>query len=272
MANLEQLGGPFESWRLADGRAVVEVSPGRGALVSRFEVDGVPVLFLDASTFHDAKKNVRGGIPVLFPFAGKPPAGSTLPQHGFARTSAWTVREAIADEATARVECALTDSQDTRAHWPHAFELRQAVSLSAGRLLLEWSLENRGPEPLPLHFGIHPYFAVGDKARVRVEGARGPCFDNVRGAMTEVERPAFETGEVDLHFFDFSLGGTTLTRGDGRTVRLSWTPQFDTLVVWTLPERPFVCVEPWTARGAQPATRHVAPGQLERFAVELWLE
>ena len=268
MANVEKVGGPFEVWRLTDGSAVVELAAGRGALVSRYEIQSTPVLFLDRATFDDPARNVRGGIPVLFPFAGKPPPGSPLPQHGFARTLPWTVTEAIADEAMARVECVLTDSPQTRAAWPYPFRLTQAVSLADARLTLEWALENRGDTPMPLHFGIHPYFAVTQKQAVRVDGAEGVAFDNTSGLERPVARVDFASGEVDLHFANH-VGGTTLHRGDGSQVHLAWTPQFDTMVVWTLPDRPFVCVEPWTARGGQPARAMVAPGAIERLAVDL---
>lgn len=268
---IEKVEGPIPKWRLSDGETSVELAPSRGALITSFISEGTEVLFLDESTFVDLTKNVRGGVPLLFPFAGKAPAGSTLPQHGFARRMDWEVVSAISDDATARLECRLVDTAETRAAWPHAFDLRFAVSLYDRRLMLEWSFHNTGDTAMPLHFGIHPYFRVGDKAAVRVEGTTGPAYDNKAGVDRQVEAVDFSSGEVDLHFAS-SAGGTTLARGDGSRVRLSWTPQFDTLVVWTLPGQPFVCVEPWTARGAQPAHLHVAPNATERLAVEVWLE
>jgi D-hexose-6-phosphate mutarotase len=268
---IEKLEGPLPKWRLVDGTSSVEFAPSRGALVTSFNADGTELLFLDEATFNDVSKNVRGGVPLLFPFAGKAPAGSTLPQHGFARRMAWDVTSAVADEATARVECRLIDTAETRAAWPHAFDARFAVSLYDGRLMLEWAFQNTGDSPMPLHFGIHPYFRVGEKSAVRVEGTTGPAYDNKAGADRVVEQVDFSNGEVDLHFAS-SSGGTTLQRGDGSRVRMSWTPQFDTLVVWTLPGQPFVCVEPWTARGAQPSKLLVAPGATEKLAIEFWLE
>lgn len=272
MAHVEQVAGPMLRWRLIDGDAVAEVAPGRGGLVTRFAVGGDEVLFLDEGTFADPAKNVRGGVPVLFPFAGKPPTGSALPQHGFARRLAWTQTNATADAAGARVECVLRDGDETRAAWPHPFTLTEVVRLADQRLTMEWHVHNRGDAPMPLHFGLHPYFRVGDKAAVRVDGASGPAFDNVAGKDTAIDRIDFSRGEVDLHFSPFRAGGTTLHRGDGSRLRLTWSEAFDTLVLWTLPGQPFVCVEPWTARGQRPAARSVAPGTTERLVVELTLE
>lgn len=253
---------------LVNGSTSVEVVPARGGLVTSFVVDGQPVLFLDEATLVDPSKNVRGGVPLLFPFAGKAPVGSSLPQHGFARKLPWSVLSSDASQLT----CQLVSTAETLAQWPFAFDLRFTVSLFERRLRLEWAFHNTGNAPMPLHFGIHPYFIVGSKAAVRVEGTTGVAFDNRLGAEREVSEVDFSGDEVDLHFNSFGASGTTLHRGDGRRVRLTWSPQFKTLVVWTLPGQPFVCVEPWTSPARAPARQTVESGATERLMVEMSVE
>src|SRR5438132_2165715 len=74
---------------LAGDGALAEVVPERGGLVTRFRVQGRGLLYLDEATLADRSKNVRGGVPVLFPIAGKAPEGGAMKQHGFARNRAW---------------------------------------------------------------------------------------------------------------------------------------------------------------------------------------
>lgn len=256
MPSIERIEGPIERWRLVEGRSSVEIAPSRGGLVTSFISDGEEVLYLDEATFTDVTKNVRGGVPLLFPFAGKTPPGSSLPQHGFARRMPWKVTSAVGDDDTARIECELRSTEETLSFWPHEFHATYAVSLFDDRLMLEWAFTSKNGA-MPLHFGIHPYFRVGDKTQVRVDG---------------IKHSSFAHGEIDEHFTPFELGATTLHRGDASRVHLSWTPQFTTLVVWTLPDKPFVCVEPWTAPGAQPSTLEVREGHTERLAVEIRFE
>jgi galactose mutarotase-like enzyme len=242
---------------LTDGGGThAEVIPERGALVSRFIVEGEPILFLDESTLVDPTKNVRGGIPVLFPSPGVLPGGTytaegreyPMRRHGFGRDVPWEVRS----QESSRVVLALGHSEGTLREFPWRFEALLTVTLVGTALHLSFSAENRDSRPMPLHLGYHPYFYVpqGNKASASVETDASRAWDNRLGATVPFSGWALTGSEVDLHLLDHSLQGTTLERGQGlRPVELAWSPSFTTLVVWTLAGRDFVCVEPWTAPG-----------------------
>src|SRR5271170_3548910 len=81
--------------------------PERGAIVTQLRLGGRERLYLDDATLTDSTKNVRGGIPLLFPSPGKLEGGrftrggksGEMKQHGFARDLAWTVASAEAAQA-----------------------------------------------------------------------------------------------------------------------------------------------------------------------------
>src|SRR3954468_11585624 len=110
----------FETVTLRHGDVEVEVVPARGAIVSALRVRGRDVLYMDRATLDDGTKNVRGGIPVLFPFSGKLAdetfalTGTKMKQHGFGRNKAW----AIAERSTGAVRMAIAADADTRAQYP----------------------------------------------------------------------------------------------------------------------------------------------------------
>src|SRR5215469_14707579 len=89
----------FKEITIQHGEVEAKIAPARGALISALEVGDKQVLFLDRATFEDQTKNVRGGIPVLFPYAGKLDggrlrvSGAEMGQHGFGRNRAWEVKE-----------------------------------------------------------------------------------------------------------------------------------------------------------------------------------
>jgi galactose mutarotase-like enzyme len=57
--------------KLKSGHAEATIAPHRGAIVTSLRIAGRELLYLDRATFDDPSKNVRGGIPVLFPTPGK---------------------------------------------------------------------------------------------------------------------------------------------------------------------------------------------------------
>lgn len=268
--------GGLETWVASDGRTRLELVPSRGGLVTRWRVDGDEVLFLDRATLLDVTKNVRGGIPQLFPWPGRSPIAGQ-PQHGFARTQKWSMVGTAAAESSARMECELRSSPETLKVFPHGFQLRFAVSVSHERLALEWAVHNTGTGPLPLHLGLHPYFRVplATKGQARLHHHATRLWNNVTKANEPAGPLDFSGPEVDAHLLDHAPNTVTLERGDGHDVVLTWTPQFTTLVAWTQPEREFICVEPWTAPAGALETGskliQVAPGAVERLAVEVRL-
>jgi galactose mutarotase-like enzyme len=270
----------LETYALEDGKCRVEVIPSRGALVSRMVVDGDEVLFLDAATVADPAKNVRGGIPVLFPIAGPLPGDTypadrksyPMPQHGFARRLPWRVRQA----EDSLLVVGLSSSEETLHHFPWEFDAQLTFSLVGHRLTLDFDVENRDRRPLPLHLGFHPYFRVPQaaKAAARVETDATHAWDNRLKREVPFTGLDLTQQEVDLHLRDHSAPRTRLDRGPGlRPVTLSWSPEFRLLVVWTLQGKDFVCVEPWTAAAGALATGegllHLEPGERSSLAFDI---
>jgi galactose mutarotase-like enzyme len=265
------LGG-LETYALEDGEARVEVIPSRGALVTRMNVGGDELLYLDESTVVDPSKNVRGGIPVLFPTAGKLPGDTypvgrqaySMPQHGFARRLPWTVRQVEQE----MLVLGLSASEETLRQFPWRFDAQLTLSLDGPQLTLDFDVENQDERPLPVHLGFHPYFHVpqASKAAASVATDATRAWDNRQGKVVPFAGLDLTAPEVDLHLLDQSEAGTTLHRGLGRRpVKLTWSMEFQRMVVWTLQGRDFVCVEPWTASAGALATGegliHVAPGE-----------
>src|SRR5262245_10949062 len=77
-----------------------------GAQVTHFQPAGeADVLFLSPRSRFEAGRAIRGGVPVVFPWFGAKAGNPAAPDHGFARTSAWTLESA---EESAEGAVALT--------------------------------------------------------------------------------------------------------------------------------------------------------------------
>jgi len=249
---------PLETVVLEDPatQARVAIAPARGGMVTRFEVAGVKVLFLDVASLVDETKNVRGGNPVLFPSPG-PLAGDrftrdgrsgSMKQHGFARSRGWKVVDNKAKEKR-EVTLELASDEATRAVYPWDFVARLRYALDGTTLTVETRVENTGNAPLPFALGFHPYFYVpdADKAKASIPTAATRAWDNVTKTTVDVRGPIDLTAkEVDLHLIDHGASSATLHRASDAIV-VTGSPAFGRWVIWTLAGKDFVRLEPWTA-------------------------
>lgn len=149
-----------------------------GATVTSFQTPaGQEVLLLSRTAEFDGVRPIRGGIPIAFPqFAGQ----GSLPMHGFARTSTWTPVHV----GEGHVELELTDSETTRALWPHAFRLLYRVHFDDATLTCALEVANPEGAPSPFAFEalLHGYFALsygddgGGVERARILGLEGVTY------------------------------------------------------------------------------------------------
>jgi glucose-6-phosphate 1-epimerase len=141
-----------------------------GAHVTHFQPDGsAPVLFLSEASHFEPGKPIRGGIPVIFPWFGGLAGQPEAPAHGFARTQSWELCSVTRVENQVEVCLALQATPESRALWPHEFELHARIRVGKQ---LRWELEVYNPSTISWSFeeALHTYFAVNDVQQVRVKG------------------------------------------------------------------------------------------------------
>ncbi len=280
----------LESLVLVDdaSHATLVLAPARGGLATRLTLSGEPLLFMDDATLADPAKNVRGGVPVLFPQPGKldgdafvhakSGAQGALKQHGFARNLPWEVARTSADDARATATLRLTSTDATRAMYPWDFVAEYTYTLTRDVLRIDQRFENASaataPRPMPFGAGFHPYFLVRDaeKARARIGTTATRAFDNVTKKDVALAGIDLTAKEVDLHLHDHGALPCTLTL-PGRAITVRGSAEFSHWVVWTLAGKDFVCVEPWTCPGNALRTGErlleLAPGESRTLWVEI---
>jgi len=276
MFNVAIADRQYRTYLLTDelAQAFLEVVPERGGIITRWQVKGQDILYLDEARFTDSTLTVRGGIPILFPICGNLPDNQYLyqgkpyhlKQHGFARDLPWTVvDQSTQDQASLTLELVSTDH--TRSLYPFDFQLLFTYRLQGDRLTLHQRYTNHSAEPMPFSAGFHPYFAVQDKGQLQFQIPASEFLDQrTKTTHSFAGQFDFSQDEIDVAFRDLSSPVATVTDG-ARSQRLtfSFSPEFSLLVFWTLKEKGFYCMEPWTAgRNAMNTgdrLLHLAPGQ-----------
>ncbi|MEY4576152.1 MAG: hypothetical protein RL701_855 [Pseudomonadota bacterium] len=234
----------------------VVIAPQRGAIVTSMRIAGRDLFYMNDATLSDPAQNVRGGIPVLFPTPGKLEndalqwggrAGTQMNQHGFARTLDWNVIDTPPGGLVLEIQA----NTWTQQRYPWNFRARLEYTLQQTRLSIRFRVENLDSVPLPFALGYHPYFFIknAQKSKLQISTNATAAFDNVRKQVVTFAGFDLTQPEVDLHLLDHGGSSCRLQLPDGARIELRGSREFNVWVVWTVENKDFVCVEPWTAHG-----------------------
>jgi galactose mutarotase-like enzyme len=254
MVTLEIHPGQYKTYALTDpiAQTRLEVVPERGGIITRWQVRGQDLLYLDGDRFADPSLSVRGGIPILFPICGNLPDNTythqgksyTLKQHGFARDLLWIVSDRQPPDG---ITLTLTSNPQTLAVYPFEFELTFTYRLQGQELVIEQRYENRSADPMPFSTGLHPYFAVADKNQLQFD-IPAPEFTN---QINQTQHPFsgqfdFDQPEIDAAFRHVTRPYSSAINA-GQRLTLSYDSIYATIVFWTIKGKDYYCLEPWSA-------------------------
>lgn len=160
-ASISLYGAQLLSWQTADGREHLYCTP-------------LPAVKTGAS--------IRGGVPVCFPqFSGR----GSLPKHGLVRNLVWQVDGAVlsgADQDVACLRLSASDTESTRALWPHHFLLQLQIELGAGWVSVALNATNTGDSAFDFTAALHTYLATPDVRRASIVQLQGTRFLDTTGA------------------------------------------------------------------------------------------
>jgi len=248
----------YTTYLLQDEQAAarLEVVPERGGIITRWAIGDAEVLYLDGDRFADPTLSVRGGIPILFPICGNLPDNTythdgqsyALKQHGFARNLPWAIAHQSTDTA-ASLTLQLDSNDTTRQQYPFDFRLQFTYRLLGNGLEIHQRVENQSAEPLPFSLGLHPYFNVSDKAALQFSIPATEVRSQIDHSLSpfagqfDLSQP-----ELDLLFADLSAASASVVDPtQGIRLDLTYSDAYSMLVFWTLHDKDFYCLEPWTA-------------------------
>ncbi len=219
--------------RISTALAMAEVCL-QGAHVTAFQPSGQqPVLWVSTKTAWQAGDAIRGGVPVCWPWFADHPSDSSMPAHGFARTSMWNVEgSAIENDGSLRLEMSLPADAGKGVGYNEKFELRLVVTVATG-LTLELMTINRSDSAFEITEALHSYLTIGAITEVRCEGLDGVDYrDKVDGFRSKTQQ-----GEVTFHGRTdriYESTSTEITIHDGALARVIRVGKVgsDTTVIW----------------------------------------
>lgn len=211
----------------------------------------------------DEKYWMRHG-PVLFPLTGSVLHDKyrykgkeySIIQHGFAKVSTFDVTQVTNTSATLE----LRSSEETKKCYPFDFLLKVKFALEGRKVVVDYTVENTGKET--------SYFSVGAHEGYMLEGGLSDYHIVFPKKLTLDAYPVLDCGigrdtyrvltdtdtlplcddwfKVDaLVFKDIDFGSLKIVKNDGSFAYDVHFDGFPTLLIWSIPTAPFVCIEPW---------------------------
>jgi galactose mutarotase-like enzyme len=251
----------YQTYILSDqaNSTQLEVVPERGGIITRWQVQGQELLYLDAERFTHPELTVRGGIPILFPICGNLPDNVytyegehySLKQHGFARDLPWQVTAPAQTPAQmpdqAQITLELSSNDQTRQGYPFECHLAFTYELQAQALILKQQHTNLSNHPMPCSTGLHPYFSVADKSQLQFEIPATQYQDQRIQAVQTFSGFDFASDEIDAAFRPLACQ-TARVIDQQRQLRLTldYDSTYSTLVFWTIKGKDYYCLEPWS--------------------------
>ncbi|MBQ3054763.1 MAG: hypothetical protein IJC88_01520 [Oscillospiraceae bacterium] len=235
----------FVSYLLEDGENSVRILSKRGGIPISFVCGGEELLYVNPETVEDLSREVRGGIPILFPACGRLKEGpyGAVKKHGFAREALWECRgQSTADSAC--VTLGISDTQETRKTFPHAFDLEHTYTLKGNTLTVRQTVTNTGDGPMPFSLGLHPYFKIDPT--IATATVPSHTYEGLDG-KGEFDGTFQFKNDYDSVCSNLFGSEAVMNTGLGRTVRIIASGNYNYFVVWCPQDAEFACIEPWTA-------------------------
>lgn len=235
----------FVSYVLEDGENRFKILSERGGIPISFVFEGEELFYADFETVEDTSREVRGGIPILFPACGRLKEGpyGNVKKHGFAREAKWEFRGQSTDGG-ASVTLGISDTEETRKTFPHKFDLTHTYTLRGNTLTVRQTVTNTGDAPMPFSLGLHPYFNI-DPA-VATATVPSHTYEGLDGKGTFDGTFAF-SNDYDSVCSDLIGYSAVMETGLGRKITITASENYNYFVVWCPTGAQFACVEPWTA-------------------------
>lgn len=240
---------------LSNHNSWIKVVPERGGIITSLGFAGEELLFLNEETLHDKEKNIRGGIPILFPISGQLTngeyewAGQTyqMNNHGFARNLPWEVVTTDVTEAEASITLKLDNNEDTLNSFPFEFSVLFTYKLRPNELIIEQSYENHSTSDMPIYPGFHPYFKTKSK-QLKITADSDEYLD-YNDLLVKKYENVINVDQKEAYVLKSTTGHVDFLLEElNKEVKLQYDDEFSYIVLWSEEGQEFVCVEPWVAK------------------------
>ena len=201
--------------------------------------------------------------PILFPIVGRLKDDAytladkkyELPRHGFVRNFEFQ----ILNKTENSIIFVLDSNSETLKNYPFEFQLQLEYELDGNELKMKYSVENKSQVTMPFSIGAHPAFAIENSFSDyslkfnQTEEFTSYELDNEQFSNS-FRKINSENGQINLNYSLFEKDALVFKHLQSNKLTLLKKNEpvlsvqfegFPYLGIWTKPNAPFLCIEPW---------------------------
>lgn len=282
--NFESGPGGFLTAVISNNHASATILLYGGHVLSYCPTRHEEVLWVSGQSLYQPGKAIRGGIPVCWPWFADHPTDPNKPAHGFVRNAMWHVLETnIVNSSQTQIQLGISDHEQTRAIWPHPFQLTITVTVGP-QLSVHLAGLNNGSEPIVCGGALHTYFSIGHIDQTTIAGLENDTYIDKVDAFKQKRQdgPVRITQLTDSVYLDTTADCVIEDPMKRRRIRIAksdshctvvWNPWKDksrTMADFGIDEyQETICVE---AANTANAVVTVEPGQKYRMGTRISVE
>ncbi|WP_317045988.1 aldose 1-epimerase family protein [Flavobacterium laiguense] len=201
--------------------------------------------------------------PILFPIVGTLKNNSyqyngkdyQLSRHGFSREMNFELIDKQENSAT----FSLTSTDETLQRYPFDFELFLIYTLENTSLKIEYKVINKGKSKMPFSIGAHPAFDLPNNFEnysLEFENSAPLTFHLLEEGLISntTEQIQLDKKQLQLNYKLFENDALVFKKLPSKSITILENSKpilkvsyedFPDLGIWTPPNAPFICIEPW---------------------------
>ena len=261
---------------LRSGEARAIILPERGGLISSLKLNDAnqktrELLWLPGNFDKQSSAWPGGGLPFLFPFAGRvwhqgelykyslKGGVYSMPLHGFSWATSWRV----SSKSEHQVVLLLNSNDVSLGLYPFHFQIRMTITLESSSLKSEVDIKHLKPDTtnateMPVAIGWHPYFAINTSKQLLSIPAKTVVAVTAQGGAGKPQPAKDFLGEAPWALPKKELQSLILSdlrpdepvkisSASGADLHMTSGPSeiMKHIVTWTNEPTEFHCVEPW---------------------------
>jgi galactose mutarotase-like enzyme len=255
-----------------DSRTTIKIAPEFGCNLFSWLVDGREIFYTPPSWLADKSCFYGGGNPILFPAVGrtwdcncdKPVSDRyifkgksfRMPIHGLGMLGTWHKTYERNSGSFVEVEYEFgCPEKMLDLYYPFSIEFCIRYTLKPRFVGINARFTNRGAEPVPFAYGLHPYFNVTNKENTRLvlpcdhrELLDPELLISIGQTPLSESKIAIENDkDYDMVFTGKNHNNASLIDVQtGVGIEIETSDEIQAFVVYSPARENYICLEPWT--------------------------